>query len=192
MGKIEAYLKERAKLLSGERVESGDFQPDSTVTISAILFGSEDSDSVTIAFLNKKFVLKKSDVIDIVDATAGIPNPFGRGVPVTIVIKGDAVVTATESLRAVDLVAGLPYALARPSLSPDIPVPEFSEKEFAWRSERGLLGPDAPEAYTPSYCPSTSPSYTKSRTGNAYDDYNNDGYHNDDQTGDDAKRDVLV
>jgi hypothetical protein len=87
-----------------------------SITVTALLLEVND-EQVVFAHFGKCFLVARTDVQDVSATSAAIPNPFGKGMPATLTLRANAEIVAQEILPADSLLRGLPFAVARPSLS---------------------------------------------------------------------------
>jgi hypothetical protein len=191
MGKVNDFLAANKELASAEEKLTDLVSSDSVVISVIVLAISEER--VVFGHLGAKFEVNKNDVLDVSDTTEAIPNPWGVGKPATISLNPQARLRRDVRLLATDLVAGVPYAIARPSLSEEIYFESTSPREAEWMESHGL--PSEPTfgttAATQTYCNSTSPKWSGTISNGRRDDGKSDEYYNDDHRADDFRRDLI-
>jgi hypothetical protein len=152
------------------------------------------ADMVQFGHLNRRFSVRRQDVVDLVESTRPMPNPFGAGVPGSLILKSDAEVTSFTSFRAADLIQGLPFAIARPSFTPSITLPQHTPREQAWLQRMDFqsneLGvPRAAGTWSETQSPKWSPTRCDTRSDGMADDNNSDDGQGDEHYNDDSRQD---
>lgn len=164
------------------------------VTLTVLMLRIGETHSLFSHF-GKSFIIGNDDVISVTESDAPVPNPLGKGVACSLVVRAEANLSQSDRLRPADLLPTPIYALARPSSIPlsETPNEERSMREQEWLQQRGIdvqsnatCGPTYTDTQSPnSSCETT----TNTGTGQLVDDSNVDDRPQDDWGRDDANMD---
>lgn len=146
-----------------------------------VIFFEQGGEYTEFAHFGTPFRVRNESVISLEPCYDGIPNPFHKGEPQTISLRGDAEILPAWTVKASSLLETLPFAVARPSLIPGI---QFETdlgdlyEERRWLLEQGISIAD--ETTMTTYTRTDSARSTESKSGGVVDDSSSDSMSNDD------------
>jgi hypothetical protein len=136
MASVNDFLAAHPDLTTAEASGSSPSQF-GEITLDAILLSADDQ-NLTFGHFGMRFSVSREDVTNVTDSSESTPNTFGKGTPVNITIKRDASLVHHQPLQAADLTMGVPFPIARPSLSCSVPVQSRSTSEMRWMSQNRI------------------------------------------------------
>lgn len=192
---IDDFVKRNPNVVANEEAEQIAVDASDAVELTGIILSVSENE-VVFGHLGRRFLVTHSDVLSLQESNQGVPNPFGRGVTATISLKPEAKLVERRVFTAEQLLEGLPFPIARPSMIPPIDYPQHTAKELAWFQSRGItpaINPRSTNSGT--YCGhnTTSPKWSGTNcttyTNGMADDNNHDDGQSDEYYGDDATHD---
>jgi hypothetical protein len=154
---------------------------------------SQSKRYLKVEWMGQRFNVKKSDVVDLRDATVAVTSRSG-GAAVTLSLSAEADLLIIRRVRPANVLATLPFALRERSAA-IVSTGEHTEAERIWLEARGLLNPVQPTASaTTSYRDTTSAQVTATKTvtdagDSKVDDTPSDGMGTDDSEAYDVNND---
>jgi len=146
MASIDEFLSQFSDRIASTGNAEAAGSDANNVILNGIMLGTGDSsDLVVFSHLGLLFQVRKQDVIEVVESSASIPNPFGKGVPCALNVVGDAVLVRSTQVLAKDLASSLPFVVSQPSQIQPFSDADYQaqSREVEWLESRGLTAPTA-------------------------------------------------